>query len=497
MAKTVLEMNGIVKSFGPTLALNNICLDLREGEVLALLGENGAGKSTLIKVLGGIHKPDAGSIKIDGKKVVIDSVAKAREMGIGIIHQEIVLVPGLSIAENIFLGRELKTSLGFKDLKTMVQKANKMLADIGMDIDSRTLVGDLSIAYQQMVEIVKAISFQVSILVMDEPTSSLSDEETKVLFETIAMLKKKGVSIIYISHRLEELFAISQRITVIRDGEYVDTVETAKTTKDELVALMVGRSLSNYYTRTFNDPGEEVLRVEGLTVKGDFEDISFSVRRGEIVGFSGLIGAGRSEVMLTIFGARTDYDGEVYLKGKPVHFKNSQEAIDAGIAMVPEDRKKQGLTLINSVAFNINLSSLDGLKKGVLLSRSKQLAQANEYIERLLIKTQSPEIAVSSLSGGNQQKVVLGKWMATKPDLLVLDEPTRGVDVGAKAEIYSLMNEMAKAGLAIVLISSDLPEVINMSDRILVFREGHIMGELDHTEVDQEKIMKLATEETK
>lgn len=492
MEENVLEMKNINKSFGATHALNGINFNLALGEVHALLGENGAGKSTLIKVLGGIHQPDSGTISINGNVVNLESVQAARALGIGIIHQEIVLVPHISVAENIFLGREIVTKFGIKDVNSMNEQANKMVQALGLDIDVCKPVGELSIAQQQMVEIVKASSFNVKILVMDEPTSSLSDEEVENLFKTIERLKKNNVSIIYISHRMEELFRISDRVTVIRDGTYVDTVITKDTNVDELVAMMVGRSLKKYYTRTYSAQEQEVLKVEHLSQKGEFEDVSFTVHKGEILGFSGLVGAGRSEIMNAIFCGSYDR-GAIYLNGNKVHFKNCQQAIEQGIAMVPEDRKKQGLVLINSVGFNITLASLKFVMDGLLISNNKRNEVIDEYISNLNVKTASKDIAVSSLSGGNQQKVVLAKWLATKPKLLILDEPTRGVDVGAKSEIYAIMNELANEGMSIILVSSELPEIINMCDNVCVVRQGRIVGQLSRDELVQESIMKYAT----
>lgn len=493
MGKVMLEMKNICKSFGATKALQGIDFKLEHGEIHALLGENGAGKSTLIKVLGGIHQPDIGSIEIEGKPVKISGVQDAQDAGIGIIHQEIVLVPYLTVTENIFLGREIKTKFGVKNMKLMNEKAKEMTENLGLYIDVTNPVGELSIAQQQMVEIVKAISFNIRILVMDEPTSSLSDEEVEKLFITMRKLVEQDVSIIYISHRMEELFAVTNKITVMRDGIYVGTVDTDKTNTDELVSMMVGRSLTNYYTRTYNDMKEEVLRVEGLTRKKVFQNVSFSVHAGEILGFSGLVGAGRSEIMQAIFGNDPYDSGTIWLNGEQVKFKNSQEAIKKGIAMVPEDRKKQGLTLINSVGFNITLASLDSVRNGILLSEHKKNDVISHYMEDLNIKAASKDIAVSSLSGGNQQKVVIAKWLATKPKLLILDEPTRGVDVGAKAEIYSIINDLAAQGIAIILISSELPEIINMCDNVCVVRSGRIVGRLNRRELNQEEIMHYAT----
>lgn len=494
MVENVLEMHSIAKSFGQTHALNGIDFELKSGEIHALLGENGAGKSTLIKVLGGIHQPDRGEIVINGETVQIKGVHDAQAHGIGVIHQEIVLVPYLSVAENIFLGREPVTKLGLVDRKQMNAEAQEMVKELGLNLDVNTLVGELSVAHQQLVEIVKAISFNVKILVMDEPTSSLSDEEVKHLFVTMERLRQSGVSMIYISHKFEELFTITDRITIIRDGTYVGTVTTKNSSPDELVAMMVGRELKNFYTRTYSRQDEVVLKVDHLSKQNIFEDISFSVHKGEILGFSGLMGAGRSELMLAIFGAYGYDHGSVFLNGEELKIKSCSDAIEKGIALVPEDRKDQGLVLMNSVGFNMTLSELKHLMKNKLIvSEEKRSALISAYIKSLNIKTASPDAEVSSLSGGNQQKVVLAKWLATNPKLLILDEPTRGVDVGAKSEIYSIINELAKQGLAIILVSSELPEIINMCDSVCVMREGKLTAQLAQSELTQENIMRYAT----
>ena len=493
MGKNILEMRSIEKSFGKTHALRGIHFEVEEGEVHALLGENGAGKSTLIKVLGGIHQPDSGTISIDGQEVHLENVSQAQARGIGIIHQEIVLVPALTIAENIFLGREPATRLGLRDVKSIQQRAAEMMAALGLTLDVTTPVRKLTIAQQQMVEIVKAISFNVKILVMDEPTSSLSEEEVQKLFEIIRTLKGKGVSIIYISHRMAELFEVSDRVTVIRDGAYVGTRETARTNADELVAMMVGRSLESYYVRTFTTPGDVMLTVEHLTRDGVFEDISFQVRKGEIVGFSGLVGAGRSEVMAAIFGGTPFDSGVLRLNGKQVRFQNTAQAIRHGVGMVPEDRKKMGLALVNTVGFNLTLAAIRSLVRGGLINRRARKAMIDRSIHDYRIKTASPDASVASLSGGNQQKVVIAKWLASSPSMLILDEPTRGVDVGAKQEIYAIMNGLAAKGMAIVMVSSDLPEIINMCDRVYVMRAGRLVAELSREQITQENIMRFAT----
>jgi ribose transport system ATP-binding protein len=495
MHEIVLEMTNIKKNFSGVHALSGIDFSVRKGEVHALLGENGAGKSTLIKILGGIYHPDEGEIRIRGEKVTVDKVTKAQHLGIGIIHQEIVLVPHLSVAKNIYLGREPKTRFGTVDYQKMVFESQKMVKKLGLQIDVNNPVAELTIAQQQMVEIVKAISFNTEILVMDEPTSSLSDEEVDKLFETIETLKSHGVSIIYISHRMEELFRISDRITVIRDGLYVGTRDTNGTNAKELVAMMVGRTLESFYTRNYNDLTEApiVLDVKQLTSKGVFEDVSFTVRKGEVLGFAGLVGAGRSELMMSIFGCEPHRTGgTVLLNGKDVHFSNSLEAIDNGIGFVPEDRKRQGLVLGNTVGYNITLASLRFIMNGIAVSKKKRQSTIDTYIHDLKIKTASPEAEVLSLSGGNQQKVVLAKWLATKPDLLILDEPTRGVDVGAKFEIYTIINRLAAEGIAIVFISSELPEIINMCDSVCVMRGGRLVAQIERDKLTQEHIMHFA-----
>jgi ABC-type sugar transport system, ATPase component len=486
-------MKNIKKSFGATQALKKIDFDLKEGEVHGLLGENGAGKSTLIKILGGIHQPDEGTIEINDNKIKIENVQKAQENGIGIIHQEIVLVPYLTIAQNIFLGREITNKMGMENKQLMRQEAEKMLSSFGLDYDVDEKVGNLTIAQQQMIEIIKAISFNVKILIMDEPTSSLSDEEVEKLFKIIKILQRKNVGIIYISHRMEELFKITDRITVIRDGEYIETKITKETDTDSLVALMVGRKLEKYYIREYCEEGEEVLKVENLTKKGVFENINFEVKKGMILGFAGLVGAGRSEVMMSIFGGIPYDTGNIYIFGEKKSIKNCEQAIDNRIAYVPEDRKKQGLTLIKSIGYNITLASLKHITQGIFVNEYKRKNIIDKYIKELSIKTSSAETAAENLSGGNQQKVVIAKWLSTNPELLILDEPTRGIDVGAKAEIYTIINKLAKEGIAIIIVSSELPELINMCNEVCIMRNGKIVKKLSQKNLTQENIMKYAT----
>lgn len=493
MGNYVLEMKNINKKFASVYALEGVNLQLKKGEVHALLGENGAGKSTLIKVLGGIYKADDGQIFVAGKPVVIQSVREAQALGINIVHQEIVLVPHISVAENIFLGREPVTKTGLKDKKKMYQEAEKLVKQLGLNIDVKKDVYYLTIAQQQLVEIIKAVSFNSQIIVMDEPTSSLAEREVDYLFEVINKLKKQKVSIIYISHKLNELFSITDRITVMRDGKYVDTKETKTTSIDELIKMMVGRDLTEYYSRGEHTIGEKALEVKDLSRKGKLENVSFYIKKGEIVGFAGLVGAGRSEIMQGVFGVSPIDSGEIYLDGKKVKFKNVQDAIDHGVALIPEDRKKEGLVLKNTVGYNITLTVQDQYKKFVYVNRKKRDDIIHKYIKAFSIKTPSAEQLVNKLSGGNQQKIVLAKWLATNPKVLILDEPTRGVDVGAKSEIYKIIDQLAGEGMAVILISSELTEIINMCDRIYVVAQGQITGELNREDFNQEKIMYHAT----
>jgi len=484
-------MKNIHKSFPGVYALNSVDFELRAGEVHAILGENGAGKSTLIKVLGGIYTPDQGEIYIEGKKVEIKDVITAQKCGISIIHQELVLVPYMTVGENIFLGREPMKGK-FVDRAKLHEDAQKLLDDYGMDIDARTMVGKLPIAKQQMVEIVKAISYQSKILVMDEPTSSISDKEVKFLFDTMRTLTAKGVGIIYISHKMSELEEICDRVTVMRDGMYIATEVVKETTKDRLISMMVGRDLKNYYTRDYGEQGEVVLRCENISDNHMVKGASFELRKGEILGFSGLVGAGRSELMKCIFGLTKNYTGDIYLEGKKVHIKSPAEAIRHGIALVPEDRKLEGLYHIQSVKFNSTIEVLKEFIKFIFVDKSKEEEITQNYIDMMSTKTPSTKQLVSKLSGGNQQKIMIGRWLATSPKILILDEPTRGVDVGAKSEIYAIINRLAKEGMSIIMISSEMPEILNMSDRIYVMCDGRIAGCLGHEEATQEKIMKLA-----
>lgn len=492
--QNLLEMKNIHKRFPGVYALKNIHFTLKEGEVHALLGENGAGKSTLIKVLGGIYQADEGEIFIQGKKAETHNVFDAQKNGVAIIHQELVLVPYMTVAENIFLGRE-PVKRGLVDKTKMNTESAQLLRDYRLNFSPETLIADLTIAQRQMVEIVKAISFNSKILVMDEPTSSISDKEVDFLFKIMKTLTEKGVGIIYISHKMSELWQICDRVTVLRDGEYVGTETIKDITKDKLISMMVGRTLEQYYTREFLNPTEEVLRVENLCDGKMVRDVSFNVRKGEIVGMAGLVGAGRSETMHCIFGLKKKYTGKIFLRGKEVRFKTAVEAINEGMAFVPEDRKLEGLYHVKSVIYNTSIEVLSDFIKGIFFNKKREAEIAQTYMDMMKTKTPSLEQHVNLLSGGNQQKVMIGRWLATNPSVLILDEPTRGVDVGAKAEIYAIMNYLVKQGISIIMISSELPEIINMSDRIYVMANGKVTGCINHQDVSQEKIMKLAAEE--
>lgn len=489
--QVLLNMRHVSKRFPGVLALNKVDYELKAGEIHALLGENGAGKSTLIKVLGGIYEADEGEIFINGKKAEIHDVTDAQNNGIAIIHQELVVVPHMTVAENIFLGKEFGKGI-FVDRKKMAEKAQELLDENQVLISADALIKDLTIAQQQMVEIVKAISYNSKILVMDEPTSSISDKEVTFLFATMRKLAERGVGIIYISHKMSELEQICDRVTIMRDGEHVGTRVVRETNKNELVSLMVGRELTNYYTRDYCVPGEEVLRCEHISDGKLVQDVSFHVNKGEIVGFAGLIGAGRSETMKAIFGLTPMKKGTVYINGKKAVIHSPVDAVKYGLALVPENRKEEGTYNVQSVRFNTTIEVLERFIKFIGVDAKKEAEITQNYIEMMNTKTPSQEQALGNLSGGNQQKVLIGRWLATNPNILILDEPTRGIDVGAKSEIYVIMNELVKQGVSIIMISSELPEIINMSDRIYVMTEGRIQGCIPHTDVTQEKVMSLA-----
>lgn len=490
----VLEMRGITKTYPGVMALTGVDFNMMPGEVHALVGENGAGKSTLMKILAGADTRDSGRITIDGRDVQIDSPQEAMRLGVSIIYQEFNLVPYMNAAENIFLGREPASAVpGVIDFGKMYSDAQRIIEELGVKLDIRVSVNQLSIAQQQMVEIAKATSRKSRIIAMDEPSATLTDHELENLFNLIRRLKAEGVSIIYISHRLEEIFAIADRVTVLRDGTWVDTKPVSDTDREDIIRMMVGRELQDTIPKVAAEQGNVALEVRGLVRTGAINNVSFSVRRGEILGIAGLVGAGRSEVARAIFGADPLEHGQILIDGRPVVIRSPQDAIRQGIGLVTEDRKALGLILGMAVRENVSLANLGVLARLGFVSKRREKQVADDYVRDLLIKTPSIEQAVQNLSGGNQQKVVLAKWLFTKSKILIFDEPTRGIDVGAKTEIYQLMNKLAADGAAIIMISSELPEVLGMSDRILVMHEGEIAGELSREEATQEKIMHLAT----
>lgn len=488
----LLVMKGITKSFPGVKALQDVELTVLAGEVHFLLGENGAGKSTLMKVLSGVYAKDSGETWINGELIEISSPRKASAHGIGIIHQEMNLVPELTVWENIYLGREVTDLFGFLKAEIMKEQTAMLLNKLGSDIDPKDIVSSLSIGEQQMVEIAKALSYETKILIMDEPTAALTERETEKLFQIVRQLAMSGVGIIYISHRMEELFALSNRVTVLRDGTYVGTVETQDITFNELIKMMVGRDMTTRFPKQVAQLGPEVLRVEGLTRSGQLDNISFSVRSGEIVGMAGLMGSGRTEVGRAIFGADPIEKGEIFIDGQKCIIHSPADGIRVGIGLITEDRKHQGLVLGMSVGENISLASLAPFCTNGFISDEQEENMITGNIEKLKIRTPGATQLVKNLSGGNQQKVVIAKWLNTYPKVLIMDEPTRGVDVGAKAEIYHIMNMLTAAGVGIVMISSELPEILGMSDRVLVMHRGRLVAQMPITEATQEKIMSHA-----
>lgn len=488
-----VKMTGITKSFGSNSVLRGVDFDIRPGEVHALMGENGAGKSTLMNILTGLHQADDGRVFIDGEERIFSNPKEAEEHGLSFIHQEMNTWSDMTVLENLFIGKEIKNSLGWIKTKEMKALAKQTFSELGIQLDLNRDVGTLSVGQQQMIEIAKSLMTNAEVIIMDEPTAALTEREIDVLFKIIAKLKSRNVSIIYISHRMEEIFKISDRITVMRDGVSVDTKNTAETHNDEIVRMMVGRDLEDYYPKKNAKIGDVVFEAKQLGQEKVFKDISFQVKSGEIVGFSGLMGAGRTEVMRSIFGIDALDEGELYLEGDKIQIKTPSDAIRQGIGFLTEDRKVEGLILDYSIRDNISLPSIDGFKKHLLIDTKAEEDFAGMLVKRLNIKSMSQEDPTSSLSGGNQQKVVLAKWVGIGSKVLILDEPTRGVDVGAKREIYQLMNELAERGVGIIMVSSDLPEILGVSDRVIVIHEGKLAGELPKAEATEEKIMTLAT----
>jgi ABC-type sugar transport system ATPase subunit len=499
----VLQMRGIRKAFPGVQALDGVDLEVRSGEVMALVGENGAGKSTLIKILSGAYTADAGEILIKDQPVKIESPKQARDYGVSVIYQELNLAEQVSVAENIFAGREIVNRFGLIDYRKMYREAQRWMDELHIThVNPRDEVRRLSIARKQMVEITKALSLDSSIIVMDEPTSSLPSattdpnqiSEVQILLNIIRKLRDRGKAVIYISHRMEEIFRISDRITVMRDGKLIGVRTTSQTTPQEIISMMVGRNLEDMYGAAGKQEiGRTVLEVKNLRQGKKLVDISFSARAGEILGVAGLVGAGRTEMAKAIFGADYRDSGEIFVEGKKINIQTPHDAIEVGLGYLPEDRKLQGLFLRKAIAANVSAASIDRVSRRGFLQERMEKELAESYIRQLNIRTPSTSQLARNLSGGNQQKVIIAKWLAVQPKVLIVDEPTRGVDVGAKMEIYALLRKMASQGVAVVMISSELPEILGMSDRILVIREGHFAGELERADASEEKIMAMAT----
>lgn len=489
-----LEAEGISKFFPGVKALDNVSLRVRPGTVHALMGENGAGKSTLMKCLIGMYRPDKGTIKIKGEPVQFQDTMDALRSGISMIHQELNLVPYMTVAENIWLGRE-PMKFGFVDHARLNQKTQELLNRLNIRLKADRMVGELSIASQQMVEIAKAVSWDSDIVIMDEPTSALTETEVAHLFTIIRDLREQGKAIIYISHKMDEIFNITDEVSIFRDGSWIASDQTAKYTRQSLITQMVGRELTQLFPKFNSAIGEEVLTVRNLTCKDRFTDVSFSVRRGEILGVAGLVGAGRSEVMESLFGMESFDSGEILIDGVPVRIDSPSTAIEKGMAFLTEDRKKSGLFLVLSVMENMSIVNMPEYSgKSGFVSHVKMAQDCMDQIRRLNIKTPTMDQIINNLSGGNQQKVLIARWLLAQPKILILDEPTRGIDVGAKAEIYRLISELANRGVAIIMVSSELPEILGMSDRVMVMHGGRITGILDKEEADQETILSLASE---
>ncbi len=492
MEEYLVQMTGISKFFPGVTALDNVSFDLRKGEVHALLGENGAGKSTLMKIIGGIYQKDEGEVKIRGKTQEYSSVAQASALGIAVIHQELNMCRHLTVAENIFLGREIKKA-GIVDFREQNRRAGELLKELSLNIAPDTVLGSLPVSKQQMVEIAKALSTDADIIIMDEPSSALTERETKELFRIIKDLKDMGKGIIYISHRLEELENIVDRVTILRDGKYIKTANFSDISISEIIALMVGREITEKYPHEQTKRGKKIMEVKGISTS-EVQNISFELYAGEILGFAGLVGAGRTELVRALFGADRITAGEVVVDDKSVKLKNPRDAVRAGIVCAPEDRKKDGLLVNLDVKENIAIANLDTLSNPVgVLSSKRERDMAERAVKELKIKTPSLRSEVKNLSGGNQQKIVVGKWLMRDAKVIIFDEPTRGIDVAAKVEIYNLMNKLKRNGIGVMFVSSELPEVLGMSDRIIVMCSGRITGELGREEATQEKIMELAT----
>jgi len=488
---TLIKIRNISKSFPGVKALKNVSLDIYSGEVHVLIGENGAGKSTLIKIITGIYQNDSGEIRLKGKLVHFTNPKQAIKAGISVIHQELSLIPDLTVADNIFLGREVVKGK-FLEKKVMNQRTQEILSSLDLDINPEEKIRNLNTAKKQMVEIARSVSWNSSLVIMDEPTSSLDEHEVSSLFNIIRKLRSENVGIIYISHRLQEIPEIGDKITVLRDGVLIKTLPVNEANENKLVSLMVGRQINNYYHRENKKTGKVILKVESITRKSHFKDISFCLKEGEILGIAGLIGAGRTELLRSIFGVDKIESGSIFLNDQLINFNHPIQAIHNKIGLVPEERRDQGLLLNKSVKENVSLPSIDIRAKKGFIDKLWEIKVTEEYKKKLQVKTPSIGTIIKFLSGGNQQKVIIARWLAADSKILLLDEPTRGIDVNAKAEIYHLMNDFTKSGGSILMVSSELPEILGIADRIIVMREGMIRGILDHKEASEEKIMTLA-----
>ena len=494
MSENIIELNRISKSFSGVEVLHEVSFSLQPGEVHALLGENGAGKSTLVKVMTGVYQPDSGEIYLNGEKVRFSDSRDSRQAGIAAIYQELSLFPDLDVAENIFVGRQPIRKGGQIDWRRLYRESGQLLTSLGVHLDLRKKARSLSIAQQQMVEIARAFSINARILIMDEPTSSLTLNEVADLFRLVRRLREDGTAIVFISHRLEELFEIADRVTVLRDGFYVGTRSMIEVNRDELIRLMVGRTITNLFPKQEVKAGDVMLKVENLTRQGIFEDVSFELRAGEILGMAGLVGAGRTDVARAIFGVEPPTGGKIQIEGQEIHISSPQQAIGLGLAYVPEDRQTYGLIPPMNIIANISLPMLgEYVRRGWLQAKAERSA-AYDSARQMDVRANNIWQKARELSGGNQQKVVLAKWLSTKPRILILDEPTRGIDVGTKAAVHALMSKLASEGIAILMISSELPEVLGMSDRVLVMREGHVTAILSRAEATQENILHFATQ---
>jgi len=491
--KVILSAKGIVKQFPGTLALNNVDVVVHEGEAHALVGENGAGKSTLMNIIAGVYQANKGTVEFLGKEVKFHNTKEAQDSGIGFVHQELNLCKHMKVAENIYMGRMPKSALGFINKKVLFNKAKELLDKFKADFSPNELVSNLTVAQSQIVEIAKALSFDCKLLILDEPTSSLTEQETKVLFSILKDIKKQGISILYISHRMEEIFEVCDSLTVLRDGNLVKRVNIDEVNTEQIIQMMVGREIKDLYPPKSSNIGDVFFEVQNFARMGVFRDISFKVKKGEILGFYGLVGAGRSEVMRSVCGIDPHSNGKVFLEGKEIQIHQYSDAISHGIGYITEDRKAQGLFLHMSITENMSAANLKNVSNGSFIQKSTEKELSEKYVDMLNIKISSVKEDVNDLSGGNQQKVMIGKWLAIEPKLLILDEPTRGIDVGAKSEIHKLLRKLAESGVCVIVISSELPEIIGMSDRIIVMHEGVISGEVTGEETTEENIIMYAS----